>query len=225
MKNDNRPSGAGKTTAALFDLDGVVVDTEPQYSKFWREQAAKYLPDIPDFDMRIKGRTLKEIFRRHFGGRAEVQEHIRAALADFEANMTFEYIPGVADYVKDLRAHGVRTAIVTSSDNHKIAALKRSKPEIDGLFEDFITAERITRSKPDPEGYLLGAEVLGVEPENSFVMEDAFTGMEAGRAAGMRVVGLSTTFPAEELADKADAVIPDFRGFSYDRLMQIRYTR
>ena len=214
----------GKTTAALFDLDGVVVNTEPQYSKFWRKLAAKYLPDIPDLDMRIKGRTLKEIFHLYFDEQADVQEDICRLIADFESSMVFEYIPGVVDYIKDLRAQGVRIAIVTSSDNHKIAALKRSKPEVDEFFEDFITTERITRSKPDPEGYLLGAKILGAEPGDSFVMEDAFTGMAAGRAAGMRVVGLSTTFPSEDLADKADIIIPDFRGFSYDKLMQVKYT-
>jgi len=211
------------TTAALFDLDGVILDTEPQYSIFWSSQAAKYRPDVPDLDRRIKGRTLKEIFNQYFDGQPELQEQIRKEIGEFELQMTFEFIPGALDFIRNIRSHGVKTAIVTSSDNLKFNALRKSRTVIDELFDATVTAESVTRSKPDPEGYLLAAKLVGALPENSFVLEDAFAGMQAGRSAGMRVVGLATTFPADQIADKVEMVIPDFTDFSYEKLIAVRY--
>lgn len=212
-----------KTTATLFDLDGVVIDTEPQYSRFWSEQAAKYRPDIPELDRLIKGRTLKEIFATYFDGLDAIQDEISREIAVFEPNMTFEFIPGVVEFIRDVRRSGVKTAIVTSSGEPKVAALKKAQPVMEELFDLFITADLITRSKPDPEGYLLAASKLGTHPENSFVLEDSFSGLEAGKAAGMRLVGLATTFPAHEIAGRADIVIPDFRDFTCEKLMKVRY--
>ncbi len=88
-------------------------------------------------------------------------------------------------------------------------------------FDVIVTADKITRSKPDPECYLLAAKELQYAPARCVVFEDSFSGLKAGRGAGMKVIGLATTNPPETIRDKADAVIPDFRDFSYDRLISV----
>ena len=104
----------------------------------------------------------------------------------------------------------MRLGLVTSSDEAKVRRAFRLL-SLDGLFDTLVTADRITRGKPDPMCYLLAASDLQVAPEDCLVFEDSFAGIEAATRAGMRVIGLSTTNPAEALKGKVYKVIPDFR--------------
>lgn len=200
--------------AALFDFDGTVVDTEPQYSQFWGEQGRKYHPEIPRFDLLIKGQTLSQIFSGHFHGMDDVQAQIRQELDQFEAEMNFPYIPGAKEFITHLRDGGIRTAIVTSSDDKKMANAFREHPELHEQFDLVLTADMFTRSKPDPDCFLTAASRLGCKPSECVVFEDSLFGLQAGRSAGMRVVGLTTTNPSERVSPLADLVWPDFTGMS-----------
>ena len=104
-----------KMKAALFDFDGTLVDTEPQYSVFWGKQGEKYHPEIPQFDRVIKGQTLGQIFEGYFSGMGDVQKQITEELDVFETTMKFDYIAGAKEYVISLREAGVKTAIVLSA--------------------------------------------------------------------------------------------------------------
>lgn len=210
-----------KTIAALFDFDGVVVDTEPQYSLFWDEKGRKYHPEIPDFGHHIKGQTLTQIYSQYFLDHEGLQPEITRELLDFETRMTFEFIPGVVDFMKELREKGVKLAIVTSSNDQKMVNAHRALPELESMVDAFITADKVSHSKPHPECFLLGAETLRVPIENCVVFEDSFHGLDAGNRAGMKVIGLSTTNPASAIQDKACLVIPDFRGFSYEKMRSV----
>lgn len=210
-----------KTTAALFDCDGVIIDTESQYTIFWDEVGKKYLSGYDNFGKIIKGQTLVQIYDRYFSGMEKEQAEITEALNRFENEMQYDYVPGVADFMKDLRAHGVKIAIVTSSNQQKMQNVYMVHPELQGLVDRILTSEDFTRSKPAPDCFLLGAEVFGADKENCVVFEDSFHGLEAGNAAGMAVVGLSTTNPAESIQDKCMLVIPDFTGFGYMQMMEL----
>lgn len=199
-----------KKIAALFDFDGTVVDTEPQYSLFWGEMGRRYHPEIPGFDKIIKGQTLGQIFDGHFSSMPEVQTQIRKELEEFEQQMHFEDILGVTDFVRALRACGVQTAIVTSSDDNKMKNVYRARPELMALFDLVLTADMFERSKPDPDCFLTAAARLGCVPADCIVFEDSFHGLEAGRRAGMKVVGLATTNAAERIAPLCDEVWTDF---------------
>lgn len=198
--------------ACLFDLDGVIFDTEGQYSKFWGEQGERAHPEIPRFDMVIKGQTLKEILKNYFPGKEQAREMVNR-IDVFESQMKFPFIPGVVEFLQELRNAGIKTAIVTSSDEKKMQHVYHACPEVREWFDAIVTADRITRSKPDPECYLLAAQELDRTPRQCYVFEDSFSGLEAGRRAGMKVVGLATTNPVEKIKDKAEIVIPDFRNF------------
>lgn len=207
-----------KCIAALFDFDGVVMDTETQYSLFWNKIGKQYFPQIEEFGRIIKGQTLVNIYAKYFAGMEKEQQDITARLNQFEKEMAYEYIPGVVEFMKDLRAHGVKMAIVTSSNDLKMANVYKAHPELKELVDRILTAEMFTRSKPAPDCFLLGAEVFGTVPQNCVVFEDSFHGLEAGNAAGMAVVGLCTTNPKEAIADKCKLVMPDFTAFSFEKM-------
>ena len=210
-----------KPIAALFDFDGVVVDTEPQYTLFWDEKGQKYHPEIPNFGHHIKGQTLIQIYKQFFREPEGLQDEITRQLLDYELTMHFEYIDGVVDFMKELREKGVKLAIVTSSNDAKMANAYREHPELKTMVDFIVTADRVTHSKPHPECFLLGAEMLGVERDNCIVFEDSFHGIEAGNRAGMKVIGLATTNSVEAIADKCALVIPDFTDFSVEKMMGV----
>ena len=210
-----------KTIAALFDFDGVVVDTEPQYTLFWDEKGKKYHPEIPNFGHHIKGQTLIQIYKQFFREPEGLQDEITRQLLDYELTMHFEYIDGVVDFMKELREKGVKLAIVTSSNDAKMANAYREHPELKTMVDFIVTADRVTHSKPHPECFLLGAEILGVEKDNCIVFEDSFHGIEAGNRAGIKVIGLATTNSAEAIADKCALVIPDFTDLSVEKMMGV----
>ena len=210
-----------KPIAALFDFDGVVVDTEPQYTLFWDEKGQKYHPEIPNFGHHIKGQTLIQIYKQFFREPEGLQDEITRQLLDYELTMHFEYIDGVVDFMKELREKGVKLAIVTSSNDAKMANAYREHPELKTMVDFIVTADRVTHSKPHPECFLLGAEILGVERNNCIVFEDSFHGIEAGNRAGMKVIGLATTNSAEAIADKCALVIPDFTDLSVEKMMGV----
>ena len=200
-----------KMKAALFDLDGVVFNTEPQYTVFWGEQCREFHPEHPGLEHEIKGQTLVQIYDAWFAGPlADKQELITSRLNEFEKQMDYAYIAGFEDYIKDLRKKGIKTAVVTSSNQIKMEAVYQHHPEFKDLFDAILTSEDFERSKPDPDCYLKAAERFGVNPEDCVVFEDSFNGLKSGRAAGMRVVGLATTNPAERIRPLCDEVINDY---------------
>ncbi len=205
---------------ALFDLDGTVIDTESEYSVFWGGIGKKYHPEIDNFDKIIKGTTLTQIYERYFPDSA-LQAVITEQLDEWERNMTYRFVDGVENFVKDLKANGVKCAIVTSSNDKKMQAFVKAVPQFEGMFDRILTSEMFAASKPNPDCYLLGANVFGADISECVVFEDALTGLEAGMRAGMFTIGLTTTNPREAIEDKCNYVIEDFKGLDYDKLKQI----
>ena len=200
-----------KMKAALFDLDGVVFDTEPQYTVFWGQQCREFHPEHPGLEQEIKGQTLVQIYDAWFSGALEPKQAlITERLNQFEQQMHYDYIAGFVEFITSLRQQGVKTAVVTSSNQPKMQAVYQARPEFCDLFDAILTSEDFERSKPDPDCYLKAAERLGVDKEDCVVFEDSFNGLKSGRAAGMYVFGLATTNPAEAIAPFCDEVIDDY---------------
>lgn len=195
--------------AALFDLDGVVFDTEPQYSVFWGNQFRRYYPEHRGMENLIKGMTLVQIFDEHFKD-AETQCRITAELDEFERNMDFNYVAGFEDFVREIRAKGVKTAVVTSSNLVKMENVFAKRPEFKSYFDAVLTSEDFDESKPSPDCYLKAAKRFGLDSKDCVVFEDSFNGLKSGRAAGMFVVGLATTNTKEAIAGFSDFVVSDY---------------
>ena len=199
-------------SAVLFDLDGVIVDTEGQYSLFWKQIGEEYMPGMPDFALAIKGRTLTQIYDTYFpdaADRAAITERLNA----FERQMDFPYIAGAREFLEALQAQGVPTAIATSSNCDKMACLYARHPEIKNLVTAVLTAEDARRSKPAPDCYLAAAERLGADISKCIVFEDSPNGLAAGRASGAFVIGVCTSLAATEIEPLCDAYIDDFKIF------------
>lgn len=205
--------------AALFDLDGVVFDTEPQYTEFWGSQCRLYHPERPGLEQEIKGSTLTQIYDRWFSGDLESEQPVITRRLDaFEAQMRYEYIAGFEQLIADLHAHGVKTAVVTSSNQPKMESVYRAQPQFKQLFDAILTSEDFEYSKPHPDCYLKAAARFNVEPSECIVFEDSFNGLKSGRAAGMKVVGLATTNPAGSIAPLSDIQITDYQHTTYQSL-------
>lgn len=203
--------------AALFDLDGVLIDSESTYTLFWASIEETYPTGIPDFPVAIKGTTLQEILK-HYPDEA-VRAEICRRLLDFQDSMVFSLYDGVAELLADLKTHGVPAAIVTSSDESKMTRLFGQHPTLRHCFDAVIDASKVTRSKPDPQGYLLAAQTLGVDPRHCFVFEDSLQGLRAGRASGATVVGLTTTYPQSAVEPLADIVVSSLAEFSVEMIL------
>ncbi len=199
--------------AALFDLDGVVFDTEPQYTVFWGEQCRLYHPEHPGLENEIKGSTLDQIFDMAWTGPLEAErERVVERLNAFEAQMRLDYVPGFLPFVADLRQHGVKTAVVTSSNRQKMANVYRKHPEFESLFDAILTSEDFAESKPSPDCYLRAARRLEVPVDQCVVFEDSINGLRSACAAQMRVVGLLTTNPIEKVRELSHIQIANYEG-------------
>ena len=200
---------------ALFDFDGVIVDTEPIYDIYWNEAAYRYGLNIDNFASLIKGTTLPYILDKYF---ADCSETLRQRVIDesnaYEKEMPFPPMPGSIEFLHTLKEHGVKMGLVPSSDDVKV---KRafSLLHLDNIFDIIVTADRITKGKPDPMCYLLAASDLHESPDNCLVFEDSFAGIQAGTSANMRIIGLSTTNPEETIKDKVYKVIPNFENLTF----------
>ena len=199
---------------ALFDFDGVLMDTETQYSRFWDETGRKYL-NIEGFGSVIKGQTLKQIFGKHFAAFSERELRIiEDSLNEYESQMSYEFIPGAREFLLELKKAGVPTAIVTSSNDMKMSQVYRVHPQLHTMVDAILTSEHFSKSKPDPECFVKGIETLGGSPGATVVFEDSIHGITAGRGAGAYVVGLATTNKREVIEPLCDMVIDDFSDFS-----------
>jgi HAD superfamily hydrolase (TIGR01509 family) len=196
--------------AFLFDLDGVILDTESQYDVFWKKTAEKYHLGIENFENLIKGTTLPNIIAKYFSHLPEEQQkEVETTNRAFDVQLKMYTIPGALEFLAKLKKTGAKMGLVTSSSDEKLEHVFSELP-IKQYFDTVVSADRITRGKPDPMCYLLAAKDLNVLPENCYVFEDSFNGIQAGKAAGMKVIGLATTNPAESIQADCVQVIPDF---------------
>lgn len=193
--------------AALFDLDGVLIDSETLYTQFWKRVGERHHLPSPTFAYDIKGTTLNDILTTHFPD-PKVRADVDRLLHNFENEIVYPVFPGALEFVDALRAAGLKTVIVTSSDSKKMGFLFRQHPDFPTHFDAIVTACDVTHSKPHPEPYLVGASKAGVKPSECLVFEDSYQGLESGRRAGCKVIGISTTNPASEVRLRSDVEAP-----------------
>ena len=193
---------------ALFDLDGVILDTEGSYTAFWDDYGSRHFSE-KDFGLKIKGQTLVKILGDYFPEENE-RKAITEAINDFERNMSYPFVPGVENYIKSLKSNGIRTAVVTSSNLLKMENVYRCHPGFREMFDIILTSEDFSESKPSPYCYLKAMRLFGAGPEDCVVFEDSLAGLQSARASGAFVTALTTTNPEEVVRNYADLVIRDF---------------
>ena len=188
--------------AVLFDLDGVLVDSAAVVERTWHRWMTRHDLRVPDLVRRAHGRRSIETVREVaplLDSTAEVQWLAETELSDTEGLVAMRGAGGLFASIPDERC-----AVVTSGGR----ALAELRLRATGFHRpaELVTAEDIPHGKPAPDGYLLAARRLGVDPKDCVVLEDTPPGIAAGRAAGATVIAVATTFPANELHE-ANAVV------------------
>jgi HAD superfamily hydrolase (TIGR01509 family) len=206
-----------KQCGMLFDLDGVLLDSEGLYSIFWEKMDEEYPTGIENFASFIKGFHLTRILS--YFENDEVRQQVLDKLLDYEHNMRYEFFPGALDFVKQLRDAGIPMAIVTSSDRKKMQSLYSQHPEFPTLFDHIITGDMVTKAKPDPDCFLMGAKLMGIDIKDCIVFEDSRNGLIAGRASGARVIGVATTLSASDVSQLSDMTIGAVKELSVEQML------
>ena len=211
------------TKAVIFDFDGVIINSE----KLHFEACKKVLKSIglglkyAQYLAKYVGLSDAELFpkilqdnNKHCDAeelKRLIQGKIKAYLEIIKQTKTLPFVPGCEQYLKSLAKQGKKLAIFSGGTKQEVmAVLSRVDTELQKYFEVIVTFEDVTKGKPDPDGYLLAAKRLNVEPEECLAIEDTAYGVQAAKAAGMRVVALLTTNTAQQLR-AADLIINDFR--------------
>ena len=205
---EREPFRTFECDAILFDLDGVLVDSQAVVVRTWQEWAVEKDLDAGRILEVAHGRRPAEVvrlFAPHLDADAEARELERMETNDLEGVLEIE---GARELLSSLPADG--WTVVTSGTR----ALASGRMEHVGLPlpERFVSADDVENGKPHPEAYLKGAEILGVSPEACVVVEDAPSGVSSARSAGMRVIAVATTYREDDLHE-ADAVVASLTDF------------
>jgi beta-phosphoglucomutase family hydrolase len=212
--------------AVIFDMDGVVVDNITYHFDAWRQFANRYGLTLSDEELTryVNGRVAREVLEYLFkkeltpeevGQYTEEKETLYRDLYRPFLKPT----PGLLSFLEGLREQNIPTAVATSAPYTNIDfTLEGTGTQ--HYFREIVDARHVKRGKPDPEIYLLAASRLGMAPEKCIVIEDALLGVQAGLAAGMKVIGITTTHTVEEL-NNTHAVIRDFQSLSIPALRQL----
>lgn len=210
--------------ACIFDLDGVIVDSAKYHFLAWKALADKLNIDFTEQD----NEALKGVSRiaslniiLDLGNRQDISEAEKENLAREKNELYLKYIekmtpreilPGVEDFLKELKGHGIAIALGSASKNapHILDLL-----ELRHYFDALIDGNQVSKAKPDPEVFLKGAEALGVSAENCVVFEDAQAGVEAALAGSMGCIAVGDPV----VLNKAHRVIEGFSDFNYQNLM------
>lgn len=191
--------------AILFDMDGVLLDSRRVVERTWRRWGARHGIPVEPILQIAHGRRTRDTLRAvvpHLATDEEVAWLDAAELADLD----IQPIRGARELVTSLPPE--RWTVVTSA-GRELARLRLQAVDIE-LPEHAVTSEDISRGKPAPDGYLLGATRLGVPASECLVVEDTPPGLAAGKAAGAKLLGVTTTHRADQLG-KADYLVPDLR--------------
>lgn len=202
--------------AFIFDMDGVIADSNPYHKIALRQFCEQHGYRLTETDLREKiyGRTNKDWIPAVFG---EIDpERVRAFAQEKEALYREIYaphiqpVPGLVEFLEKLEQAGIPRAVATSAPRENVD-FTLEKTATMRFFDVILDESFVSKGKPDPEIYRKTAAALGLPPERCIVFEDSFAGVEAARAAGSRVVAITTTHTREEFPS-ADIVIDDFKG-------------
>jgi beta-phosphoglucomutase len=201
--------------AVLFDMDGVIVDNYKYHIEAWKLFCHRYRVNITDEQIVSRfgnnnSDYLGFIFNQQltadelYSLSEEKEEIYRELYA-----LTIQPVKGLVDFLEMLKSKNIKTAVATSAPVSNLFFVL-DKLRLHPYFDALVDGQSVKRGKPYPDIYLKAAEKLKVKPENCIVIEDSLFGIESGKRAGMKVIGLTTTHTADHLNGKADLVVKDF---------------
>lgn len=217
-------SGEVAHFAAIFDMDGTLIDNTPYHFQSWQALYRKYGKgelSKETYYSEISGVPVMETICRVFGeGRGEAE--LQALLNEKEEFYRSLYAPhlaaieGLVEFLAGLKANGIKMAMATSATTEDVNFILNRIP-IRGDFDAIVNAGMVTQPKPHPQIFLKAAELLGMPPQHCVVFEDSLAGIRAGNSAGMKVVGITTGHTAAEL-QPVNLAINNYTGLDAKKL-------
>ena len=185
---------------AIFDMDGLLLDTERVYQAQWMETARRFgqkiIPEFPAAVSGTTGETQRQIIHSYYP-EVDPQVFQRECIAQADRILDRECPPekpGAREILEFFRGQGIKTAVASSSSRERIFSNLRQQA-LDGLFDAVVSGQEVPRGKPDPDIFLLAAERIGCAPEDCYVFEDSVNGVRAGIAAGCVTVMVPDIVP------------------------------
>lgn len=214
--------------AVIFDMDGVIVDTNPHHRIAWREYYQRYGKTLSDADFvqYVSGKHNSDILGHLFAGKSLTADESKQLAHEKEALFRELYskaitpVVGLIPFLQSLKDAHILTAIATSAPVENldfVVDALRLRPYFDVLLNESL----VSHPKPDPEIYQKAMDMLGVDPAESVIFEDSMTGIQAAKASGATVVGMATTQSPDELRPFVDDVVADFSQMTLDRLEKL----
>ncbi len=212
--------------AVLFDLDGVLVSTDEYHYRSWVKISKEEGFDFFNHEFNNKFRGVArmeciEIITKASGKiytpeqKQELADRKNKYFVESLETVTAEaLLPGSLATLQELKKRGIKTAVASNSRN---ATTIIKRVGIEKLLDAVVDGYQIENSKPDPEVFLLAAKKVGIPPANCLVVEDAVTGIESARRAGMKALGIGT----KERLPNADIVVPDLSSISIRQLLDL----
>lgn len=209
--------------AFIFDMDGVLIDSNPFHKIALQQFCKQHGHDLNEAQLREKiyGRTNKDWLRNLFG---DIDKNLLLQYANEKEALFRELykkdvhpLDGLIPFLSKLKEGKIPRAIATSAPRENVD-FTLQYTDMGGFFDTILDESFVTKGKPDPEIYLKSAKALGFDPANCIVFEDSLSGIEAGKAAGCKVVGVTTTHNHEEL-NKTDYIIDNFNGITPQSLI------
>jgi beta-phosphoglucomutase len=202
--------------AFLFDMDGVIINSNPYHKISLKRFCQKYGHDLSEEQLREKiyGRTNRDWITNIFGKLSD--EQLKKYADEKEAMFRELYkndiqpVDGLIGFLKRMDEENIDRAIATSAPRENVD-FTLDKTHTRKFFSTILDESFVTHGKPNPEIYLKTAAALGFDPKNCIVIEDSLSGVQAGKSAGCKVVGITTTHSKEELRE-TDLVIDNFTG-------------
>jgi beta-phosphoglucomutase len=225
LMNSNPSSPA----AVIFDMDGVLVDSNPFHLQKWiaflNEHGIPYV--VEDLPKQILGSRNDSLFR-HFFGPHLTPEEMRRLGEEVEANFRKAFaphakpLPGLECLIEEIHRQGIPIAVASSAIGKNVAFVIEAL-NFSPYIRTAVNGDEVIRAKPDPEIYLKTAGKLGIAPAACIAFEDSFVGVEAAKRAGMKCVAIASTFPLEELRaqTQADLVVSGFEVVHLSTLQQL----
>jgi HAD superfamily hydrolase (TIGR01509 family) len=206
----------------IFDLDGLMFDTERMWATFWEPALAslglRYSEGLAEDARGTAGESMRAVLRKHFGPDCDT-EAIIARLHELAAAAFAQPVPkkpGLDALLAYLQAHDIPMAVASSSREDVVRRHLRNG-QIEPYFRAVITGDMVARSKPEPDIFLRAAEALGVAPAECLVLEDSYNGVRAGHAGGFITVMVPDLAPADDemraLYTREFASLNDVRGW------------
>jgi beta-phosphoglucomutase len=213
--------------AVIFDMDGVIADTNPTHDVAWRKFLTRYdiVPTDDDLQNHMYGKHNSYILN-YFLKREIVADELLRLQFEKEALFRELYtdiaqpLPGLLAFLGELYQNGVKLGIATSAPVENLEMMVSQIPFLNEVMGSMLSEKDVSHHKPHPEVYLKSAARLGIDPSQCIVFEDSVSGVNAGLAAGMKVVGVTTSHTAEDLPP-CSAYINDYLGLSFEFIQQI----